>query len=769
MAAALKPLDYIPKFHTTKESRQQFAEDAFGGGYITKMDESVASVLWAWAENKVRKEYPDLEMGDQKAIDEGRSPFYKKVAEEFDRAVSHSQSVSDVAHQSTLRRSDNPILRTLTMFRSDSAQTYNALRQMWGEKAWYDSQAKRYEKTEGERAKEMKAQAEAESKQAAKRVGAVITATACNVILAECVNLLMAAIKGKLERYEDDEEEKLTLLSVLGEMGMGIFESGCGLVTGGDEIASWITAWIAGEKRYDMEAPGLEQIADLVSRIEQAGGMMKDGDILGAVHEMGMTFSTYIAGFPAENMEKFLITGIVKHIFPGAVTEYEDALEAPGKDDLKGMTGPALKVRLSNVMKGYGVDLSDEAADTLAQLYEAGYTSSVAGVAPDKVTMDGTEVELSRQAQKKYDKARTTVLNGELDDIISSPFFREADPETQAKMLTRLYDYAAEKAKAAVVSNYDPSDTVEEYAQIAQAGGSIADCVIFKTVTGEVGGEPAMKNYMKADLLREWDAEDPVKELMFRHLISGSYDEEIVKLRDAGVTMDQFLEVYAIHGQIDAKELDAVTKATEFAYWLDAQRFSSGQKSAIKNELAFMQFMPAQADRYNKATEAGLDRDDALELKAELDALEPLEGEDDVKQYQKWREAIDGSLNTESQLRWLKAAGMNDASYAKCEALWDVGIAPAAYVRAKELESQFNEDGEGTLKNTEWTKLIESITTFDTVLPGDNNRLHLTAEQKSFLWQVLTGSKSTRNNPWGSKGGEKWLDIKEAMKEEEEE
>ena len=40
----------------------------------------------------------------------------------------------------------------------------------------------------------------------------------------------------------------------------------------------------------------------------------------------------------------------------------------------------------------------------------------------------------------------------------------------------------------------------------------------------------------------------------------------------------------------------------------------------------------------------------------------------------------------------------------------------------------------------------------------------MTNEQMGFLWQMLTGSKSTKNNPFSKTGGEKWLAIKNADK-----
>lgn len=755
-----KGLGVLSANKLSQETRDRFAEDWLGGGWITRMDEGAASILWAWAENKVQKEHPDLEIGDQKTVDSDASPFYRKVAEEFDRAVSHSQSVSDVMHQGTMRRSKGVMARTFTMFRSDSAQTYNALRQMWGEMEYHKQQQERYAESDNELAKQKAAEAEQARKAAGKRVGTVLIATACNLLIAEAVNLGMAALKGKLEPYEDEEEE-LTALSILEEMGWGMLEGGAGIVTYGDELASVLGRLITGESGYAEEAPGLEQVMELTSRIEKVAANARNGDPLAAVREIGMAFSTFCAGFPAENMEKLLIGGVLRHLVPGVVTGYEDALEAPDKSDLKGLEGAALEVRVGNVMKGYGVELDDGAEAILAQLYGAGYTQAVAGGAPDAVKVNGEELDLDKQMKKRYDQSRVAVLNQELAAVLSSPFFTEADDETKAKMLDRLYDYAAEKAKKTVFAQYEASDTVAEYAEIAQAGGSIADCVIFKTITGGISGEPEMKNFMKADLLREWDAEDQVKELMFRYLITDSQDEEIIELRKTGVSMDQFLEAYAMHGQIDAQSVTAKDKATEFAYWLDGQRYSAAQKNAIKEQMEFRTSLVVQADRYNDATAAGLDREEAAELVEELAALEPMEGKADVLEVQKWRVAIDRSLNENNQLKLLKSVGMNDAAYAKCEALWNEGIAPAAYVRAYELKDNFNSDGQGDLTNEDWKRLINSMTTTGIVLPGDNNRFMLTNEQKGYLWQMLTGSKSTKNNPYSAKGGQMWLEAKE--------
>ena len=410
-------------------------------------------------------------------------------------------------------------------------------------------------------------------------------------------------------------------------------------------------------------------------------------------------------------------------------------------------------VRLNHVLKGYGVELEPEAREALAALYEAGYTEAVPSAAPDAVTVDGVELELDGRMKKEYDKTRGGIIEQELPEITGSAFFAQADEKTRKAMVTKLYNYAAEKAKEAVLEGYAIGTTAQAIDEIVRSGGSAADYAVFDAVTAD------MAAWQRAEVLQEWGTDEAVTGLMFKHLVSKSWEDEQAELRKVGVDAGQFLALYAMHGEIDTRDLKAGQKATEFAYWLDGQRYTEQQKAAIKDQMAYFQMMPADASRYNAATAAGLDREQALELTEKLDNL----GTDQEK-VQKYRVAIDQSVSESNQLQQLKAVGMDDAAYAKCEALWDAGVAPAAYVRAQEIKSQFDADGNGNLTNEDWRNLINSMVPSGIVLPGDNERFNLTSEQMGFLWQLLTGNKSTKNNPFSKTGGEKWLEIKNAGK-----
>lgn len=704
----------------------------FGGDAITAMDGWAASVLWPWAENKVHADFPGLEVGDAAMIESGQSPFYKKVAEVFNDAVARSQSVSDQMHQGRLRKSKNLATKALTMFRSDTAQSYNVLRQLLGEMDYY--------KRMGENHTEL-----AEKTRAA--VGAAVTAIAINSLWGTTVDLIVQALKGKLD---DEEKEPMAILE---NFFWGVIESYAGLSAAGDILAELVGGWFTGGMRYDTEAPGVEQFNDIMQAMDKVVNAGKKGNWLGAVKTAAETIASYGGGIPVKNVEAYL-KGILSMVLPGAVVGYEDMLKAPAKADLKGLEGDGLMVRLNNVLKGYGMKLDRESREAIAKLYEQGYTEAVPSAAPNSVTIEGVELELDERMRKAYDKTRGGIIERELAQIVGSAFFTDVDAKTQKSMLTKLYNYAAEKAKDSVLADYEISTSAQAIDEIIASGGSAADYAVFDAATAE------LKAWQKAAVLQEWGADEVVTRLMFKHLVSKSWEDELAELAKVQVDVGQFLELYAMHGEIDAQDIGASAKATNFAYWLDGQRYSDDQKTVIKDQMAFFQFMPAEASRYNAATAAGLDREQALDLTRDLDALEPPEGKTSVQDIQKYRVAIDNSVSESNQLRMLAAAGLKDASYDKVAKGLEMGVAPAAWVRVKEVQLQYDANGNGSMTNAEWEAAIEGICAYGIVLPGDTQRFNLTNEQKAVLWQMLV-SKSTKatNNPFSPEAGRRWREA----------
>ncbi len=121
------------KNNPNKLSENFFFQFIFGSKAITAMDAFTVKRAWKWSEKKVRNEYPELETGTPEQIAAGESPFYKKVAEEWEEAVSLTQPMYDEMHRANIMKGSKGITRAFTMFKTVPLQQYNTLRRNLGE------------------------------------------------------------------------------------------------------------------------------------------------------------------------------------------------------------------------------------------------------------------------------------------------------------------------------------------------------------------------------------------------------------------------------------------------------------------------------------------------------------------------------------------------------------------------------------------------------------------------------------------------------------
>lgn len=613
------------KDHPNWTQRNSFFRNVFGGGAITGMDGWAASTLWPWAENKVRREQPELEVGTQEQIDAGQSPFYKAVAAEFDNAVNRSQSMSDTLHNARIRKSDNAVLRTLTMFKSDAAQTYNAFRQTIGEAQYY----KRKE-------------ADSKTQRVARAAtGAAFLAWIINAAWTAGVNFLVNLAKKKGANYRDDEDE-LTAQSVLGNMASDMLNGMSGVVILGEELAGAIGSAITGERWYGLDTPGIEQLNDTLESLINSGnsikGLLSDainigrqgGDVLaylnehradlaGGIKEVAATAVTYFPGLPVNNVEAYL-AGLLSWTFPSLSTSYEDLFETPDKASLKGLEGDALVTRVENILASRLEDVSEPAAQTVATLFAAGYSEALPSGIPKQVTVtdkktDTSEtVELDAYQQQFFGQVWTETVGRAVNELVLMPEFEAASPEDQAKMLSQIYRFANETAKAETVEKYSPPSTMAEAAEDIASGRTLA----------------------------EWAAYDVLSDD-----VSGTFG----KLTDEGLDYEQALDV--------AETLDDLgDDATSVERYLAVARMPIPED---EKELALRGVMTDSAyAKYETARNAGIDTLDYCEF---LDRISDISG--DSRQERVWA-LIDSMRLTNRQKDVLHlAAGYKDSTLSK--------------------------------------------------------------------------------------------------------
>lgn len=665
-------LDWRTLGYSTPETKQlkenpnwtqtnKFTNFIFGGGAITAMDGWAASVLWPWAENKVRAEFPELETGNQEQIDSGSSPFYQKVAEVFNEAVARSQSTSDEMHNGTLRKSKNPVTRAFTMFKSDSSQTYNALRQRAGEAEYY----KRIGDTEN-------------YNKAKRGLGVAFLAAVGGYIWAQGIEFLMNLWKRKGKAYRD-EDGNLTAGSVAKEMALGLVEDLAGIVTYGEELADVIGNIITGDKWYGIDTPGLEQLSDVVETIVEQGqnglDVLKDaadvvknggslgeylhrhsGDIVGGIKDLAAAAATYLPGISVNNLEAYLI-GTVRWASPELAAAYDDALATANKNQMKGLRGAELERKISDTLHNRRVETDKTTNETLASLYESGLTKAVPSDTPGSISVDGEDRKLSAYQKQVYDKTWSSAVGSRLVALAASDVFQTADDETREKMLSGLYEYAGEKAKAAVFDDYEVKTSTQKADDVLATGGEMVD---------------------------------------------------YLELKLAGAV-----------------------------------------------------------DKYLDAIDGGLDAQSAKDVALGMAELTPDEGKKTVSDVQKWRAAIDAVDGTSAQRDALLAV-MKDSTKQKYEIADSYGIEARTWVQLKEILPQFDEDGNGSYKGEEIENAIDALNGHSGImLPGGDGPQQLTNEMRAVLWQLFTGSKSAKNNPYSERVGSQVIAEREKAKQED--
>ena len=665
-------LDWRTLGYSTPETKQlkenpnwtqtnKFTNFIFGGGAITAMDGWAASVLWPWAENKVRAEFPELETGSQEQIDSGSSPFYQKVAEVFNEAVARSQSTSDEMHQGTLRKSKNPVTRAFTMFKSDSSQTYNALRQRAGEAEYY----KRIGDTEN-------------YNKAKRGLGVAFLAAVGGYIWAQGIEFLMNLWKRKGKAYRD-EDGNLTAGSVAKEMALGLVGDLASIVTYGEEIADVVGNILTGDKWYGIDTPGLEQLSDVVETIVEQGqnglDVLKDaadvvknggslgeylhrhsGDIVGGIKELAAAAATYLPGISVNNLEAYLI-GTVRWASPELAAAYDDALATANKNQMKGMRGAELERKISDTLHNRRVETDETTNETLASLYEGGFTKAVPSDTPGSISVDGEDRKLSAYQKQVYDKTWSSAVGSRLQELIASDVFQAADDETREKMLSGLYEYAGEKAKAAVFDDYEVKTSTQKADDVLATGAEMVD---------------------------------------------------YLELKLAGAV-----------------------------------------------------------DKYLDAIDGGLDTQSAKDVALGMAELTPDEGKKTVSDVQKWRAAIDAVDGADAQHDALLAV-MKDSTKQKYEIADSYGIEARTWVQLKEILPQFDEDGNGSYKGEEIENAIDAMNGHGGImLPGGDGPQQLTNEMRAVLWQLFTGSKSAKNNPYSERVGSQVIAEREKTKQED--
>ena len=188
------------------------------------------------------------------------------------------------------------------------------------------------------------------------------------------------------------------------------------------------------------------------------------------------------------------------------------------------------------------------------------------------------------------------------------------------------------------------------------------------------------------------------------------------------------------------EDMNAGAKAMEFRKWLDDNYYDDSQQAVITEAFKFWQQIPAETKTYDKLTDDyGMDSDSAYRLSTDFAALQPLPGNDEVKEVQKYRAIVDAPyLTAYEKVQAFKSVGSGSVGL-KAETINYMGVDLAAWVSYQEIRGNYVKEGSTYISAAGAEAAIRS--------------LHLDNTTSAVLWQMATVSWKPRNNPFSTSVG----------------
>jgi|GEM_PF-3477896 len=447
-------------------------------GGITAMDRFTVKLAWPWAENYVKKHYPDVEVGSDK--------FKKLQTEIYQDAVTLTQPMYDEMHRAQIMKNPKATTKPFTMFKTVPMQQQNTLRKMFGE----------WQNAKGTEAK----------KKASKNLRVAIVSILAAGAGYEGVEYLNQLWKNKAKNYRNEKGE-LTTGSVVSEISKSMVEDLAGMFVFADEMIE-LAGRIGGENSFynAIETPGIEQLNDILDGAEDLGKTVKstmedirniqqnNGDVsqyisenaevlFGAVKDAAYMASHYLAGVPISNIEKYIL-GTIDWIDEGVAEQYKMLWDKTNKTDLKGLTGKKLYSRLSECIDNRVDGVKDSTKEELARLYEAVGVEVIPSDTPGTLTVDGEKVKLDAAMKQAYNNAYKNFVENSLNELIASEHYKDFDDINKAKSISKLYGFAKSAGEAAI--GKDITKTAESYQSALDAGIKSSDYLYFQTILGDL-------------------------------------------------------------------------------------------------------------------------------------------------------------------------------------------------------------------------------------------------------------------------------------------
>lgn len=274
--------------------------------WIQAIDVATTKKLWKAAEYYVRD--------NQKGLTIGSDDYYKAVANVYNRIILETQPNYTTMERPQLLRENDTLLQNLSMFKTQPMQNLNIAYDAIANLRAKERQLKAARDAAGNdpAAAERVKEAEQAVKEAKTDFGHSISALLVSGIVFSTMTLLWNLLRGKMNKYQDDDEET-TALTFLKGFGGDLASSFAGMIPFGSDVYEMAWSLFTKDKYYGMEAVTPSAISDFLEAAVKIPDNFKDvkgafegdvpvGDVVWSVDQLLLAASK-LFGVPAENVQ----------------------------------------------------------------------------------------------------------------------------------------------------------------------------------------------------------------------------------------------------------------------------------------------------------------------------------------------------------------------------------------------------------------------------------------------------------------------------------
>lgn len=216
--------------------------------------------LWKAAEIYVRDNFKTLERGSAEEIRTGKSPFYQKVAEVYNRIIEETQPNYTTMQRPQLLRSDDTLLQNLQMFKTQPFQNFNILYDALGnlaakERAWKNAQTE---------------ESRSALREAKRNAAWAVSSQAVQLLVFAGMTALWNAFRGKPDKYKDEDGD-VNLLSIMKGVGLDMVSGLFSVVPFGGDVWALGSSVATGGKYYGVSDVTTSALTDAGKAVIKAG------------------------------------------------------------------------------------------------------------------------------------------------------------------------------------------------------------------------------------------------------------------------------------------------------------------------------------------------------------------------------------------------------------------------------------------------------------------------------------------------------------------